>query len=91
MKRIKLIIFGQFRNFISQDVIEVDLEGPINVRNLLLKVSKNFPIFKEISSLKNDEELRSRIIIMKNDGVVKLEDMLDDGDCLSILPPMAGG
>jgi molybdopterin synthase sulfur carrier subunit len=95
--RIKMIVrvkaFASFREILGHD-LDVNLEDGSTVKDLLEDIvsSRRLPksaIFDESGNV------REHIILMKNrkniESLDGLDTMLNEGDCLAILPPVAGG
>ncbi len=73
-------------------MVEVEFLGPINKAKLNLEIS-NLSQLSEV--LKDDEEISSwleKCAVAINDTLVTSKDInLNDGDKISLLPPVCGG
>ncbi len=73
-------------------MVEVEFLGPINKAKLNLEIS-NLSQLSEV--LKDDEEISSwleKCAVAVNDTLVTSKDInLNDGDKISLLPPVCGG
>lgn len=73
-------------------MVEVEFLGPINKKTMSLDIS-NLSQLSEI--LKNDSDISSwldKCAVAVNDTMVSSKDVeLNDGDKISLLPPVCGG
>jgi molybdopterin synthase sulfur carrier subunit len=73
-------------------MVTVEFLGPINKNNLEIEISN----LNQLSNiLKNDDEVSSwleKCAVAINDKIVQnINQTLDDGDKVSLLPPVCGG
>jgi molybdopterin synthase sulfur carrier subunit len=90
---VRVKAFASFREILGHD-LSVNLEDGSTVRNLLDDLVSSR---RQLKSAVFDESggLRDHVVIMKNrkniESLDGLDTMLREGDCLAILPPVAGG
>lgn len=90
---VELRFFATFREVVGQKVLEREYEGEtVPVGEVLADVVEEYP---ELEIFDADGEIRRFLNIMKNGRDVNLLEGLDtpieDGDKLSLFPPVAGG
>lgn len=91
--QIELRFFANFREPVGQKVLEWEYDGgAVPVGDVLHDLVDEYP---ELDFFEEDGELREFLNIMKNGRDVNLidglETPLEDGDKLSLFPPVAGG
>jgi molybdopterin synthase sulfur carrier subunit len=89
--KIKVMYFTFIREKIGKREEFFEIEESINLWNFI----SNYLLEKhpEIREYLIDEKYRlnPRFAILKNGRISELEEMLKDGDSISILPPVGGG
>lgn len=87
---LELRFFATFREAVGQKVLECDYPEGTTVDDVLSDLAEEYDM-----NLFEGDELRAQLSIMKNGKDVVhldgLETPLDDGDTLSVFPPVAGG
>jgi molybdopterin synthase sulfur carrier subunit len=90
----KVRIFGTLRQFIGAKKVEVEVEAGDTVRNMLEKLTAEYPALRE-RVLDDDGKLQSSINVLVNGRSIKFLDGLDstiqEGDQLALFPPVGGG
>lgn len=89
---LELRFFANFREAVGQKTIHREYDAGADARVVLRSLEEEFP---ELELFDEDGELREFISVLRNgkdivhsDG---LETELEDGDTLSVFPPVAGG
>ena len=90
---LELRFFANFRDAVGQKTITREFEGEtVTVGELVDVIEAEFP---DVEILDEHGELRTFVRTMKNGRAVAhlegLETILEDGDTVSIFPPVAGG
>jgi molybdopterin synthase sulfur carrier subunit len=87
---LELRFFANFREAVGQKTLEREYPEGTTVGDVLSDLVDEYDV-----DLFEDDDLRSQLSIMKNGkDVVHLDGLdtpLDDGDTLSVFPPVAGG
>jgi molybdopterin synthase sulfur carrier subunit len=87
---LELRFFANFREAVGQKTLEREYPEGTTVGDVLSDLVDEYDM-----DLFEDDDLRSQLSIMKNGkDVVHLDGLdtpLDDGDTLSVFPPVAGG
>lgn len=87
---LELRFFATFREAVGQKTLERDYPEGTTVGDVLTDLTEEYDV-----DLFEGDDLRPQLSIMKNGkDVVHLDGLdtpLDDGDVLSVFPPVAGG
>mgnify|MGYP006269719147 FL=1 len=91
---IELRFFATFRKAVGQKVVEREYDDDATVGDVLAAIESEWPeLVGEI--LDGDGDIQPQLTILKNGREVVhidgTETELDDGDRLSVFPPVAGG
>lgn len=90
---LELRFFANFREEVGQKTVrrEYDADG-VRAGDVLRGIEEDYP---DVELLEADGTVRDFITVMKNGREIThvdgLETILEDGDTLSIFPPVAGG
>ncbi len=87
----KVRFFQPFDELAGKKEIDLDLKKPIPVKELLGIIEKRIPAFKLYVRKAGDEVQSFFVILVRGDEVLKLEDLVCEGDVVKILPPISGG
>ncbi len=89
---VTLRFFANFRDAVGQKTISREYEDVSTVGDALRAVADEYP---ELDLFEDEESLREFLTVMKDGRDVAhldgLETDLDDGDTVSVFPPVAGG
>jgi len=89
---LELRFFANFRATVGQKTVTREFEDVSTVGDLARHLAAEYP---DMDLFEGDERLREFIRIMKDGKDIThldgLETELDDGDTVSIFPPVAGG
>ncbi|MFD1585857.1 ubiquitin-like small modifier protein 1 [Halorientalis brevis] len=91
---LELRFFATFRAIVGQKVVDREVPDDATVGDVLSTLQKEYPDMND-RLLDEDGEVRAQLSILKNGrNVVHMAGSatsLDDGDTLSVFPPVAGG
>jgi molybdopterin converting factor small subunit len=87
----KVRFFQPFDELAGKKEIDLDLQKPIPVKELLGILEKRIPSFQPYVRKSSDEVQSFFVILVRGDEVLKLEDLVRDGDVVKVLPPISGG
>jgi len=90
-KSMKVRFFQPFDELAGKKEIDLDLKQPIPVKELLGILEKRIPSFQPYVRKAGDEVQSFFVILVRGDEVLKLEDLVRDGDVVKVLPPISGG
>lgn len=89
--QIELRFFANFREAVGQKTVQREYESGLQAGDVLRRLSEEFTEM----DLFEDGELREYLTILRNGTDIThldgLETPLEDGDELSVFPPVAGG
>ena len=87
----KVRFFKPFDELSGKEEIDLDLKGPVQVKELLGVLEKRVPSFKPYIRKERDEVLNFFVVLVRGDEILKLTDLIHDKDTVKILPPISGG
>jgi molybdopterin converting factor small subunit len=82
LSKVKVVYFGQAREFAGTREDKIIVQGPLNLRRLIAEVVGTHPNLAKIKRI---------IQPLVNGRVVPEDTELRDGDRVAFLPPVAGG
>jgi MoaD family protein len=92
--RLELKFFATFRAIVGQKLVEREFSDASTVGDVLAALEGEYPDMED-RLLDEDGEIREQLSILKNGrGVIHMEGAatpMEDGDTLSVFPPVAGG
>jgi len=87
----KIRFFKPFDEISGRDEMDLDLKGPAPVREVLGAIEKRIPTFRRYLRKEKDEVLNFFVVLVRGDEILKLDDVIQDGDTVKVLPPISGG
>ena len=87
----KVRFFKPFDEICGQEEIRLDLNGPVEVKDLLEILEGKFPSLKPYLQKAGDEVLSFFVILIRGGEVLKMHDRVNEEDVIQILPPISGG
>ena len=78
---VRVRLFASYREAVGMGHILLDLPSGATVRDAIAEITRQHPLVAEIRQL----------IIAKNRDYVGLDETIDDGDELALIPPVSGG
>jgi len=89
---LELRFFATFREAVGQKTIDREFDDGSRVGAVLDAIAEEFP---DVELFDEDGEVRGHVTVLRNGQNVThldgLETTLEDGDTLSVFPPVAGG
>lgn len=93
-KQLELRFFATFREAVGQKTIHREYDADATVGDVLVAIETEYPEF-DGDIVDEDGEIQPQLSILRNGREVThldgTETTLEDGDRLSIFPPVAGG
>lgn len=90
---LELRFFATFRQAVGQKTLRKEFEGETVTAGTVLREIESE--YSDVELFEADESLRGFLTILKNGRDIsyidELETVLEDGDTLSVFPPVAGG
>jgi molybdopterin converting factor small subunit len=80
-----------YRKLVGKEEVELDLNSPTKVRDILRMVSERYPGFRDYAEKGTDEKIAPHMVILLHDRVLRLDDSVEAGETIQIMPPVAGG
>jgi len=87
----KVRFFKPFDEISGRDEMDLDLKGPVQVKEVLGAIEKKVPTFQGYLRKEKDEVLNFFVVLVRGDEILKLNDWVQDQDTVKILPPISGG
>ncbi len=91
--KVKVMLFAPFRELFAAEEKEIELEGEINIQELLDILCDTPPRREQV--FEQPGCLRPEVVILQNGQSINrrrgLETELNDGDEIAIIPPVSGG
>jgi molybdopterin converting factor small subunit len=87
----KIRFFKPFDELAGNKEVDLALKKPMPVKELLAILADRIPSFKSYVRKEGDEVQSFFVILARGDEVLKLEDLVQEGDVVKVLPPISGG
>ncbi len=87
----KVRFFKPFDELAGKEEIDLDLKGPVQVKELLGMIEKRIPSFKPYVGKERDEILNFFVVLVRGSEILKLTDLVQEKDTIKVLPPISGG
>lgn len=87
----KVRFFKPFDELAGKEEIDLDLKGPVQVKELLEMLEKRVPSFKTYVRKERDEILNFFVVLVRGSEILKLTDLVQEKDTIKVLPPISGG
>lgn len=87
----KVRFFQPFDELSGKKEIDLDLKKTMPVKELLGILEARVSSFKPYVRKEKDEILSFFVILVRGDEVLKLEDLVHEGNVVKVLPPICGG
>ena len=87
----KVRFFKPFDELSGKEEIDLDLKGPVQVKEFLGALEKVVPSFKSYIRKEKDEVLNFFVVLVREDEILKLTDLVHEKDTVKVLPPISGG
>jgi molybdopterin converting factor small subunit len=87
----KIRFFKPFTELSGREELEWSLKKPISVKELLRVIAERLPSFEPYVRKEGDEVLSFHVVLVRGDEILKLKDLVADGDVVKVLPPISGG
>ena len=82
--------FGPYEKLVEKR-LDMPLIAPTRLEDVLRTLSKRYSGFARYCRMESDSDLNAHVSIIRNGQPVKLADMIEDTDKISILLPVTGG
>src|SRR5919202_2735597 len=89
--RLEVVPYPPYRAGLGAEKISLDLPEGATLRDVLHALARRSNDFEPWAEARKDEWLWGQLLVHVRGEMVRLDDRLRDGDCLELLPPIAGG
>ena len=89
--RVSVEAFPPYRSGLGFKSLTLELADGSTLRDLLTVLARRSAEFQPFAEARKDEWLWGQLLVHVRGEMVRLDDRLHDGDCLELLPPIAGG
>ncbi len=87
----KIRFFKPFDELSGKEEIDLGLKRALSVRDLLGIIAERVPAFRPYLAKEEDEILNFFVVLIRGEEILKLQDIVQPGDTIKILPPISGG
>jgi molybdopterin converting factor small subunit len=88
--RLEVVAYPPYRSLLGSRV-ELEVPEGSTLREVLRMLARRSAEFQPWAEARKDEWLWGQLLVHVRGEMVRLDDALHDGDCLELLPPIAGG
>jgi molybdopterin converting factor small subunit len=89
--QLSVVAYPPYRAGLGAEPVRLDVPEGSTLRDVLRLLAQRSHEFEPWASAKKDEWLWGQLLVHVRGEMVRLDDRLTDGDCLELLPPIAGG
>jgi len=89
--RVEIVAFPPYRAGLGSGLIQLDVPDGATLRDVLRLLARRSAEFEPWAGAQKDEWLWGQLLVHSHGEMVRLNDRVSDGDCLELLPPIAGG
>ncbi len=87
----KIRFFKPFDEISGKEEMDLELKAPVPMKEVLREVEKRIPSFQPYLRKEKDEVLNCFVVLLREDEILKLDDLVRDKDLIKVLPPISGG
>ena len=89
--RLEIVAYPPYRAGLGARNLQLELPDGSTLRDALTALARRSTEFEPFATARRDEWLWGQLLVHVRGEMVRLDDRLHDGDCLELLPPIAGG
>jgi molybdopterin converting factor small subunit len=89
--QLDVVAYPPYRAGLGAGTVHLDLPEGSTLRDVLRVLAQRSQEFEPWASARNDEWLWGQLLVHVKGEMVRLDDRLNTGDRLELLPPIAGG
>ena len=90
-KFMKVQFFKPFDELSGREEMDLNLKEPKKVKEILGMIEKEVPSFQRFLRKDKDEVLNFFVVLVRGGEILKLNDTVQNGDTVKVLPPISGG
>ncbi len=87
----KVQFFKPFDELSGREEMDLNLKEPRKVKEVLGMIEKEVPSFQRFLRKDKDEVLNFFVVLVRGGEILKLNDIVQNGDTVKVLPPISGG
>ena len=87
----KIQFFKPFDELSGREEMDLDLKEPLKVKAVLGMIEREVPSFGRFLRKEKDEVLNFFVVLVRGGEILKLDDTVQNGDTVKVLPPISGG
>ncbi len=89
--RLAVVAYPPYRAGLGAGRLELEMAEGSTLREVLRMLARRSGEFQPWADARHDEWLWGQLLVHVRGEMVRLDDVLHEGDCLELLPPIAGG
>lgn len=89
--RVEVVAYPPYRDGLGAGSLALDLPQDSTLRDALRALARRNRAFQPLARARQDEWLWGQLLVHARGEIVRLDERLHEGDCLELLPPIAGG
>jgi molybdopterin converting factor small subunit len=89
--RVQVVAYPPYRAGLGAGKLGLELPDGSTLRDLLRTLGQRSREMDSYAAAQRDEWLWGQLLVHARGEIVRLDDRLHDGECLELLPPIAGG
>ena len=89
--RVEVVAYPPYRAGLRSGAFTLELPEGSKLRDVLRVLAERSAEFEPLAKARKDEWLWGQLLVHAHGEIVRLDDPVHDGDCLELLPPIAGG
>jgi molybdopterin converting factor small subunit len=89
--RLEIVAYPPYRAGLGAGRLQLEVPDGATLRDVLRILARRSREFEPWAGARNDEWLWGQLLVHAKGEMVRLDDRLHDGECLELLPPIAGG
>jgi len=86
-----VVAYPPYRAGLGAGTLDLDVPEGTTLREVLRQLARRSQEFGPYAEARKDEWLWGQLLVHVRGEMVRLDEELHDGDCLELLPPIAGG
>jgi molybdopterin converting factor small subunit len=88
---LKVVAYPPYRAGLGAGSLELEMPAGATLRDVLRELAHRSRELAPMAEARKDEWLWGQLLVHVRGEMVRLSEALHDGDCLELLPPIAGG
>jgi sulfur-carrier protein len=89
--RLEVVAYPPYRRGLGAGTLQLEVPDGSTLRDVLRVLAQRSQEFQPLAGAARDEWLWGQLLVHVRGEMVRLNEALHDGDCLELLPPIAGG